>query len=177
MVQPEASGDAPFGPVSWYGVASPRAVSGRAGTMITQSVFAAGGAAVADGDAAAVEDWHGVGAGDVVWAGAVVVGSGAGAGAVLAVLGFGVAGLVAGAAAELPDTPAGAGVADADGALLSATAEPSTTAGAAASGDVAVLAGPAAAAVVAQAPVASAVLDALSMARICGALKRPTPAI
>jgi len=113
----------------------------------------------------------------VVGAGADVVGSGAGAGAVLAVLGFGVAGLVAGAAAELPATPAGAGVADADGALLSATAEPSTTAGAAASRDVAVLAGPAAAAVVAQAPVPAAVLDALSMARICGALKRPTPAI
>jgi len=98
------------------------------------------------------------------------------------VLGFGVAGLVAGAAAELPDTPAGAGVAgagvaDADGALLSATAEPSTTAGAAAARDVAVLAGPAAAAVVAQAPAAAAVLDALSMARICGALKRPMPAI
>jgi len=93
------------------------------------------------------------------------------------VLGFGVAGLVAGAAAELPATPAGAGVADADGALLSATAEPSTTAGAAASRDVAVLAGPAAAAVVAQAPVPAAVLDALSMARICGALKRPMPAI
>ena len=169
----------PSGPVSWYGVASPLAVSGRAGTMIVQSVFAAGGAAAADGDAAPVEDWHGVGAGDVVWAGAVVgagadvVGSGAGAGAVLAVLGSGAGGLVAGAAAELPETPAGAGVAGEDGALLSATAEPSTTAGAAAPPDGAVPAGPAAADWV-QAP--AGVLEAVSIVLSCGTLMIAIPA-
>ena len=40
MVQPEAAGDAPSGPVSRYGVASPAAVSGCAGTMISQFTFA-----------------------------------------------------------------------------------------------------------------------------------------
>ena len=102
-------------------MASPLAVSGRAGTMITQSMFAAG-AAAADGDAGAVEDGHGVGAADVVWAGAVV-GAGAdvvgsGAGAVLGVLGSGAAGVVAaGAAAGLLTAPAGVGVLGADNAL------------------------------------------------------------
>lgn len=176
-MQPEASDDAPFGPVSWYGVASPLAVSGRAGTMIMQSAFAAGGAAVADGDAAPVEDWHGVDAGDVVWAGAVV-GAGAdvvgsGAGAVLAVLGSGAGGLVAGATAELPETPTGAGVAGEDGAPLSATAEPSTTAGAAAPPDGAVPAGPAAAGWV-QAP--AGVLEAVSIVLSCGTLMIAIPA-
>jgi hypothetical protein len=146
--------------------------------MITQSVFAAGGCAVAVGDEHGVGavDAAGTGAGaDVVGAGTDVVGAGADAvGAVIAVLGSGAAGVVAaGAAAELSDTPAGAGVDGVDGALLSATAEPLTTAGAAASRDVAVPAG-AAAADGAQAP--AGVLEALSMSRRCGALKSPIPA-
>jgi hypothetical protein len=142
--------------------------------MITQSVFAAGGGAVAVGDEhgagdvdAAGADVAGAGAdvagaragADVDGAGADVAGAGVTVGAVLAVLGAGAAGLVAaGAAAEL-----------ADGVLLSATAEPSTTAGpaAAASRDVAVPAG-------AQAP--AGVLEALSMSRRWGAPKSPIPA-
>src|SRR5579859_418417 len=40
-VQPEAAGSWPPGPVSWYGVARPAAVSGRAGTMSSQSMFCA----------------------------------------------------------------------------------------------------------------------------------------
>jgi hypothetical protein len=143
--------------------------------MITQSVFAAGGGAVAVGDeqGAGVVDVAGAGA-DVVGAGADVDGAGADvAGAGADVLGSGAAGVVAaGAAAELL---AGAGVAGADGALLSATAEPSITAGPApaAPRDVAVPAG-AAAADGGQAP--AGVLEALSMSRRCGALKIPIPA-
>ena len=49
MVQPEAAGDAPPGPVSRYGVASPIAVNGCWGTMIAQFTFAVG---VADGHCA-----------------------------------------------------------------------------------------------------------------------------
>src|SRR5580698_8585913 len=45
MLQPDAAGDAPFGPVSWYGVARPRALSGFAGTMMSQLTLAAAGAA------------------------------------------------------------------------------------------------------------------------------------
>src|SRR5258705_3979777 len=41
MVQPESAGDVPFGPVSWYGVARPCALSGSAGTMMSQSVLSA----------------------------------------------------------------------------------------------------------------------------------------
>jgi hypothetical protein len=36
MVHPEAAADVPDGPVSWYGVARPRALSGLAGTMMPQ---------------------------------------------------------------------------------------------------------------------------------------------
>ena len=39
--QPESAGEVPAGPVSRYGVASPFAVSGCAGTMMSQSVLAA----------------------------------------------------------------------------------------------------------------------------------------
>ena len=54
-VQPDASGVWPPGPVSRYGVASPAALSGCAGTMISQSAFAAGaGAAEAGANAPAV---------------------------------------------------------------------------------------------------------------------------
>src|SRR5689334_4513548 len=60
MVQPDAWGDIPSGPVSWNGVASPGAVSGLAGTMSTQLMLAATAARVAvavagtTGDARAV---------------------------------------------------------------------------------------------------------------------------
>src|SRR5712691_7342650 len=36
MVQPEFAADVPPGPVSWYGVARPRALSGLAGTTMSQ---------------------------------------------------------------------------------------------------------------------------------------------
>ena len=36
MVHPEVAADVPAGPVSWYGVARPRALSGFAGTMMSQ---------------------------------------------------------------------------------------------------------------------------------------------
>ncbi|MGH3299591.1 MAG: hypothetical protein ACRDP7_48180 [Trebonia sp.] len=41
MVQPDCAGVIPFGPVSWYGVDSPCADSGFAGTMMSQLTFAA----------------------------------------------------------------------------------------------------------------------------------------
>jgi hypothetical protein len=41
MVQPDCAADIPFGPVSWYGVASPAADSGFAGTMMSQLTLAA----------------------------------------------------------------------------------------------------------------------------------------
>jgi hypothetical protein len=41
MVQPDAAGVIPFGPVSWYGVARPCADSGFAGTMMLQLTLAA----------------------------------------------------------------------------------------------------------------------------------------
>jgi hypothetical protein len=40
MVQPDASGVIPSGPVSWYAVARPFAVRGLAGTMMSQLTFA-----------------------------------------------------------------------------------------------------------------------------------------
>ena len=45
MVQPDACGDIPFGPVNWKGVARPGAVSGLAGTTSTQLTLAAAAAA------------------------------------------------------------------------------------------------------------------------------------
>jgi hypothetical protein len=44
-VQPDACGDIPLGPVSWYGVARPWADSGLAGTTSTQLTLAAATAA------------------------------------------------------------------------------------------------------------------------------------
>jgi len=41
MVQPDCAADIPFGPVSWYAVASPAADSGFAGTMMSQLTLAA----------------------------------------------------------------------------------------------------------------------------------------
>jgi hypothetical protein len=59
IVHPDAAGVIPFGPVSWYGVARPCAVSGFAGTTMSQltlaaAAAAAGAVAVAAGLAAAL---------------------------------------------------------------------------------------------------------------------------
>jgi hypothetical protein len=89
MVQPEAAGDIPPGPVSWYGVARPWALSGLGGTMMSHDTLAAAVAAVAVAEA----DGHGVavaGAVVAVLAGAAV------AGAVLAAVAGAVAAAVAG---------------------------------------------------------------------------------
>ena len=147
IVQPEAAGEAPSGPVSWYGVASPAALSGFAGTTISQSELADGGGGTA------FSDGHGFALGDAAGAGATLelVGDAAGAGA----------------AAEL-----GADAAGADGVPLSAVA----MGAAAAASDMAGLADPAAAGA-AQAPGRpAALLEALSMALMCGALTVVIPA-
>jgi hypothetical protein len=189
IVQPEAAGEAPSGPVSWYGVASPAALSGFAGTTISQSEFADSGGAVA------AADGHGVVLADAAGAGATLglVGDAAGVGAALELVadaaGAGVAveampeavevgtagPVVAGVAGELLATPVGAGVADADGVPLSAVAMGAT----AATSDMAGLADPAAAdaADAAQAPGRpAALLEALSTALMCGALRVAIPA-
>ena len=159
IVQPEAAGEAPFGPVSRYGVASPAARNGCAGTMISQSVFSDGGGAVA------VADGHGVVLADAAGAGVAREFVGEAAGGVAAVeampeaVGAGVAGPVV----------AGAALADADGVPLSAARRGAT----AATSDMAGLADPAAADA-AQAP--AGLLEALSMALICGALRVAIPA-
>ncbi len=54
MVQPDACGVIPFGPVSWYGVARPCADSGFAGTTMSQDTLAAAAAAGAVAVGAAV---------------------------------------------------------------------------------------------------------------------------
>src|SRR5271166_70568 len=89
IMQPDAAGDVPSGPVSWYGVARPRALSGFAGTMMSQLTLAAAAAGAdalaealgqgdAGSDAGAEAD-----AGSVADAGAVAdAGSVADAGAV-----------------------------------------------------------------------------------------------
>jgi hypothetical protein len=75
MVQPESAGDVPFGPVSWYGVARPCALSGLAGTMMSQSVLSAAACTGApDPDA----DGQGDGAAEAD-AGALPLAAGAGA--------------------------------------------------------------------------------------------------
>ena len=62
IVQPDAAGVVPPGPVSWYGVARPCALSGFAGTMMSQltlaavAAAAAGAAAVAAPDGAAIAE-------------------------------------------------------------------------------------------------------------------------
>jgi len=186
IVQPEALGVAPSGPVSRYGVASPAAVSGCAGTMMSQLEFAGGGAAgVADRHGAAVAGAGGAvaapvpvadaaGAGTAVGLGAAVaatpgaVEAGAAVAATPGAVEAGAAGrVVADVAGELVAAPAGTGVAAALG-----LARPAPARGAmAATSDMAGRADPAAAGAV-QAPAGpSAVLEALSMAWMCGALK------
>ena len=185
-MQPEAAGEAPSGPVSWYGVASPAALSGSAGTTISQSELADGGGGTA------FTDGHGFALGDATGAGATLelVGGAAGAGAAVE-LGADAAGadvaveavpeaveagtagpVVAGVAAELPAIPVGAVLAGADGVPLSAVAMGAT----AATSDMAGLPEPAAAGA-AQAPGRpAALLEALSMALMCGALRVVIPA-
>jgi hypothetical protein len=78
MVQPDASGDIPSGPVSWYGVASPWALSGLGGTTMSHDTLAAAAAALA----VAVADGHGAAVADAVGAAVAVVAVVAGAVAV-----------------------------------------------------------------------------------------------
>lgn len=184
IVQPEAAGVAPPGPVSRYGVASPAAVSGCAGTTISQFVFAAGGVA-------AVADGHGVVPAGAVGAGAALelFAEAAGAGVPLEFVADGADAEVevmpgavevgttdavaVGAAAALPPSLVGTGVAGADRTLLSATAMGTP----AAASDLAGPANPAAAGA-AQLPARPSVLLAtVSMALMCGALRVAIPAM
>jgi X-X-X-Leu-X-X-Gly heptad repeat protein len=106
MVQPESAGDVPFGPVSWYGVARPRALSGLAGTMMSQLVLSAA-ACAAGADAEALPDGQGAGAAEAAAAGALAPAAGAlAAGA--AALAAGAAALAAGAGALALAAGAGA---------------------------------------------------------------------
>jgi hypothetical protein len=132
-VQPDASGDWPSGPVSCHGVLSPRAVSGFAGTMMSQFALTAGGGAgalalgegdgqgVADAVADADGDVDGLGSGEPV-DDALGLGSGEaeddalglGSGdAVDDALGLGPAGAVADAVGAGVGSAAGPAVADA----------------------------------------------------------------
>src|SRR5271165_6786668 len=117
IMQPDAAGDVPSGPVSWYGVARPRALSGFAATMMSQLTLAAaagadalaealgqgdaGSDAGAEADAGSVADAGAVAdAGSVADAGAVAdAGSVADAGAVAGSVAEAVAGSVAEAVA------------------------------------------------------------------------------
>jgi len=111
MVQPDASGDIPSGPVSWYGVARPFAVSGRAGTMMSQLTLAAAAAAAgALAEALAEAGALGHGAADAEAAAAGAEAAVAGAEAAVA----GAEAAVAGAEAAAADPGAApAGLADA----------------------------------------------------------------
>lgn len=171
--------------MSRYGVASPAALSGCAGTTISQFAFAGGGvAAVADGHGVVLADAAGAGAAlelltDAAGAGVPLefvpdgVGAGADAEGIPEAVEFGTADAVAvGAAAGLPASLAGTGVAGADRALLSATAMGTPAAAA----DLAGLADPTAAGA-AQLPARPPVLlAAVSMALMCGALRVAIPA-
>jgi hypothetical protein len=110
MVQPEAAGDIPSGPVSWYGVARPRALSGLGGTMMSHDTLAAAVAALA----VAVAVGHGVAVADVVGAAVAVV---AGAVAVAVAADVAAAGAVVAGAVVLVVPAAAVG-----GAVLSGAA-------------------------------------------------------
>src|SRR6266851_386152 len=56
IMQPDAAGVCPFGPVSWYGVARPSALSGFDGTMMSQLTLAAAAAAATGAVAVAAAD-------------------------------------------------------------------------------------------------------------------------
>jgi hypothetical protein len=152
-LQPEAAGESPFVPVSWYGVARPWALSGLAGTMISQLTFATGAGVV--GVADGVAEGQGV-------AGAVLVGV-ADAVAVAVAVGVGVG--VAVAVAEAVEAGVGVAVAagvaaPVGGVAAAATGAAAATAGAGvpvAAGAAVPLAAGAGVAVVADAAVVGAV--------------------
>jgi len=97
MVQPESAADVPFGPVSSYGVARPRALSGRAGTMMSQLVLSAAAACAAGADA--LPDGQGAGAAEAAAAEGAAAGALAlAAGATALALAAGATPLAAGAA-------------------------------------------------------------------------------
>jgi hypothetical protein len=73
MVQPDAPGDIPSGPVSWYGVASPWALSGLGGTTMSHDTLAAAAPAVAVADGHGAAEADAVGAAVAAVAGAVAV--------------------------------------------------------------------------------------------------------
>jgi hypothetical protein len=118
IVHPDAAGVMPLGPVSWYGVARPCALSGLAGTTMLQFTFVVAAAAVAVAVAVAVGQI--VGAADAVAVAAVVA---AVVGAVVAVVvGAAVAAVVAAVVAAAVPSGVGAAVPDGVGAAVAATA-------------------------------------------------------
>src|SRR5215469_3701165 len=121
MVQPEAAGDVPFGPVSWYGVARPCALSGLAGTMMSQLALSVAAACAAGADAAAeaLPDGQGAGAAEAAAAGALAPAAGALAAGAAALA---PAAAAAGALAPAAGAPA-AGVAASSSALAAAEAQ------------------------------------------------------
>ena len=158
-------------------MASPAAVSGCAGTMMSQLEFAGGGGAagVAGRHGAAVAGAGGADAARVFVADAagVAVGLGAPVAATPGAVEAGAAGpVVAGVAGELVAALVGTDAAAAGGLAVPAPVMGAT----AATSDMAGLGDPAAAGA-AQAPARpSAVLEALSMAWMCGALRLAIPA-
>ncbi|MGP7998941.1 MAG: hypothetical protein ACLPKI_16730 [Streptosporangiaceae bacterium] len=110
MVQPDCAGVIPFGPVSWYGVAIPRADSGFAGTMMSQLTLAAATAAVGVAVADAVV--HGVAAAVAAVVAAVVaaaVAAAVGAAVVAAAVAAAVGAAVGVAAVGVATAPVGVG--------------------------------------------------------------------
>jgi hypothetical protein len=103
MVQPDAWALIPFVPVSWYGVDRPFALSGFAGTTMSQDTLAAAAGAVAVAVAVAVGQIVGAADAVAVVVAAVVAGAVAAvvAGAVAAVVAGAVAAVVAGAVAAV----------------------------------------------------------------------------
>jgi hypothetical protein len=126
MVQPDAWALIPFVPVSWYGVDRPFALSGFAGTTMSQDTLAAAAGAVAVAVAVAVVVGQIVGAADAVAAvvAAVVAGAVAAvvAGAVAAVVAGAVAAVVAGAVAAVVAGAVAAAVAGVVAAAVPAAA-------------------------------------------------------
>ena len=173
-------------------MASPAAVSGCAGTMMSQLEFAGGGGAagVAGRHGVAVAGAGGDGAAPVLVADAAGVGTAVGLGAAVAVAPGGVeagaadagppGAVEAGAAGPVVAGVAGelvAALVGTDAAAAGGLAVPAPVMGAtAATSDMAGLGDPAAAGAAQAPPGLSAVLEALSMAWMCGALKLAIPA-
>ena len=136
MLQPDAAGVIPFGPVSCHGVARPCALSGLAGTMMLQFMLVVAAAAVAVGLAVADAVVHGVAAAVAAVVAAVVAAAVAAAveaavgaaavGAVTAPVGVGAAvgaaaAAVAAAVAAVAAAAVPAAVLAADGVAQAAT--------------------------------------------------------